>query len=300
MFVMFRCIWWILINLLHLPALIYNLHIAYNTQLHMSYMMHLQPWGVFLAIFFSIPSPRKCVVPGNGQLCKCAATVMEPAGSTAFSMKLWVEINDARSFLNLFYLKDVIMFHSGHLWTIHSFIQQKCHPRRFFWAKNPGSLIVSVGLSFWSWGTPCMFFMLCNRCHFGQSCGCCHATSRETKVNKPWKRGLTNPGLEQVTTYLVPNWKTVIMRQVMFILYRSHMRKKTFIKKNEDDDVYLKRIHRGYQVQCPVRWLASGHRSRQTLKKFRFTTAAHVPGFDAAGSSLPGGTWSRIWTLANF
>ena len=66
--------------------------------------------------------------------------------------------------------------------------------------------------------------------------------------------------------------------------------KKTFIKKNKDDDVYLKRIHRGYQVQCPVRWLASGHRSRQTLKKFRFTTAAHVPGFDAAGGSFPGGT----------
>jgi hypothetical protein len=27
------------------------------------------------------------------------------------------------------------------------------------------------------WGTPCMFFLLCNRCHFGRSCGCCHAVS---------------------------------------------------------------------------------------------------------------------------
>ena len=26
-----------------------------------------------------------------------------------------------------------------------------------------------------------MFFMLCNRCHFGQFCGCCHATSRGPK-----------------------------------------------------------------------------------------------------------------------
>lgn len=29
--------------------------------------------------------------------------------------------------------------------------------------------------------TPCMFFMLCNRCHFGQSCGCCHATSHRSR-----------------------------------------------------------------------------------------------------------------------
>lgn len=25
--------------------------------------------------------------------------------------------------------------------------------------------------------TPCMFFLLCNRCHFGRSCGCCHAVN---------------------------------------------------------------------------------------------------------------------------
>lgn len=115
MFVMFRCIWWILINVLHLPTLIYNLHIAYNIQLHMSCMIHLQPWGVFLANFFSIPSPRKCVVPGNGQLCKCAATVMEPAGSTAFSMKLWVEINDARPFWIFSTWKMSLCFTLGHL-----------------------------------------------------------------------------------------------------------------------------------------------------------------------------------------
>lgn len=29
--------------------------------------------------------------------------------------------------------------------------------------------------------TPCMFFLLCNRCHFGRSCGCCHAVSHQNK-----------------------------------------------------------------------------------------------------------------------
>lgn len=29
--------------------------------------------------------------------------------------------------------------------------------------------------------TPCMFFVLCNRCHFGRSCGCCHAASHQNK-----------------------------------------------------------------------------------------------------------------------
>lgn len=121
--------------------------------------------------------------------------------------------------------------HYVSLWAIYSFIPTKMPSQKVLLSQKSRKSHVSVGLPFWSWGTPCMFFMLCNRCHFGQSCGCCHATSRETKVNKPWKRGLTNPGPEQVTTYLVPNWKTVIMRQVMFILYRSHMRKKNIHQK---------------------------------------------------------------------
>ena len=42
-----------------------------------------------------------------------------------------------------------------------------------------GSFLVKGGAwgSWWP-GIPCMFFLLCNRCHFGKSCGCCHSASR--------------------------------------------------------------------------------------------------------------------------
>lgn len=202
-----------------------------------------------------------------------------------------------KTFLNLFYLKDVIMFHSGPS-TASS--QQKCHPRRFFWAKNPGSLMFQSASPFGAEAHHACF-----------SCCAIAVTS-----DSPVVVAMLQAGKPKSTNLGKEGWQTQDQNKSLHIWYQTGKQslwgkwcsfftdhiweKKTFIKKNEDDDVYLKRIHRGYQVQCPVRWLASGHRSRQTLKKFRFTTAAHVPGFDAAGGSFPGGTWSRIWTLTNF
>ena len=177
--------------ILHLPALICNLHIAYNIQLHMSYMMHLQPWGVFPANFFSIPSPRKCVVPGNGQLCKCAATVMEPAGSTAFSMKLWDKW--CKIFFESFLLERC---HYVSLWTI-----QQLHPKKMPFSEGsfePKIPEVSLFESASPFGTEAH--------HACFSCCAIAVTSDspvvvamlqagKPNVNKPWKRGLTNPGL---------------------------------------------------------------------------------------------------------